>query len=139
MKTVIGLFVCVLLAGMVPAVSAVTVDISSPQEGGILAPGDTIELAVTVTNDSESADIAVLTLDVLAGDGEPGNIPGINHKPIRIRLAPGESKSINLELVLPEYKKLPSGSYDISISASVKGLISGTQASDSVSLLMVKP
>ena len=67
MKAVIGLFVCVLSLCLVPAVSAVTVDLSSPQEGTALAPGDTLELALTVTNDSNAPDLVVLVMDVQVG------------------------------------------------------------------------
>jgi hypothetical protein len=139
MKAVIGLFVCVLSLCLVPAVSAVTVDLSSPQEGTALAPGDTLELALTVTNDSNAPDLVVLVLDVQVGDGEPGNIPGISHKPIRIKLGPGQSVTKNLELVLPDYKKLLSGEYAITLSVEANGLLSQTQASDTIALLLVKP
>ncbi len=147
MKTVVGLFVCVLLAAFVPSVSAVTVDLSSPQEGTTLAPGDSLEVALTVTNDSDAVDTVVVVLDVqvnekVPGDGipvpAPGNIPGISHKPIRIKLAPGQSVTRNFELVLPDYTNLPPGDYNMTIIADASGLLSKTEASDSVSLLMVK-
>ena len=150
MKNLIGLVVCVLLASFVPsALADVTVDLSSPQEVITLAPGDTIDLALTIANDSEEElDLVVARMDVqvnekVPGDGipdpAPGNLPGISHKPIRVKLAPGDSQTINLELVLPDYKNLPAGDYDITISVVAKGLVSGTEASDAVSLLMVKP
>ena len=148
MKVVIGLFVCVLSLCLVPAVSAVTVDLSSPQEGTALAPGDTLELALTVTNDSNAPDLVVLVMDVqvgagVSGDGvpepAPGNIPGISHKPIRIKLGPGQSVTKSLELILPAYKQLPAGEYAITISVEANGLLSQTQASDTIALLLVKP
>ena len=43
------LFLFFLLAATVP--EAVTIDLSSAQEGGVVHPGDTVELTVTVTND----------------------------------------------------------------------------------------
>ena len=139
MKTVTALFVCMISLGLVPAASAVTVDLASPQEGMTLTPGDVLELALTVTNDTEDPDLVVLVLDVQVGSGEPGNIPGISHKPIRIKLAPGASVTRNLELVLPLYKQLPAGEYAITISVEAKGLISQTQASDTIAFLLVKP
>ncbi len=143
MKTLTGLFVCMLLAGLVPAASAVTVDLSSPQEGATLAPGDTLELALTVANDSTWLDLAIVMMDVEVTTTDPnapapGNIPGISHKPVRIWLAPGKSVTRDLELVLPDYKKLPAGEYAVTISVEVLGVISQTQAGDSVSFLMVK-
>ncbi len=148
MKTVIGLFVCVLLVTLVPAVSAVTVDLSSEQEGTTLAPGDALALSLAVTNDSEGLELVVAVMDVEVGDGvpgdgvpnpAPGNIPGISHKPIRIKLGPGESVEKIFELILPDYKQLPAGEYAFTISVVVKGLVSQTEASDTVAFLLVKP
>ena len=68
MKTGIGMIVCLLLASLVPAASALTVDLSSPQaqeEGVTLAPGDTVELNLDITNDSESIDMVVLRMGVV--------------------------------------------------------------------------
>jgi hypothetical protein len=147
MKTVIGLFVCVLSAILVPAVSAVTVDLSSPQEGMTLTPGDALELGLAVTNDSEGLELAVAVMDVevgdsVSGDGvpepAPGNIPGISHKPIRIKLGPGESVEKLFELVLPDYKQLPAGEYAFRISVVVKGLVSQTETSDTLVFHLVK-
>ena len=139
MKTGIGMIVCLLLASLVPAASALTVDLSSPQaqeEGVTLAPGDTVELNLDITNDSES--MVVLRMGVV-GKGPIGNLPGISHKPIRILLAPGESVTKTFELVLNEYKGLPAGEYEITLSVFAKGLISKSEwVSDTVNLLMVK-
>lgn len=135
------MIVCLLLASLVPAASALTVDLSSPQaqeEGVTLAPGDTVELNLDITNDSESIDMVVLRMGVV-GKGPIGNLPGISHKPIRILLAPGESVTKTFELVLNEYKGLPAGEYEITLSVFAKGLISKSEwVSDTVNLLMVK-
>lgn len=147
MKTVIGLFVCVCALILAPAVSAVTVDIASPQEGMTLVPEDTLQLSLTITNDTNEPELAVMVLDVQVGDGEPndgipeqpGNIPGISHKPIRVKLAPGESVIKDFELVLPPYKQLPAGEYAFTISVEAYGLRSQTQDSDMIAILMIKP
>lgn len=148
MKAVIGLFVCALLGIVAPGVLAVTVDLSSEQEGTTLAPGDALDVALTVGNDSEAIELAVAVMDVQVGDGvsgdgipqvAPGNIPGISHKPIRIKVGPGESITKIFELILPDYKKLPAGEYAFTISVVVKGLISQTEATDTLAFLMVKP
>jgi len=150
MKTVMGVLVCMFLMGLVPAVSAVTVDLSSPQgvevEGVELAPGDAIELTLVIGNDSEDMELVIAVLDVqvdkVPGDGvpepAPSNIPGISHKPIRIKLGPGESVEKIFELILPAYKQLPAGEYYFTISVAAKGLISETEATDSITFLMVK-
>jgi len=146
MKTVMGVLVGMFLMGLVPAVSALTVDLSSPQEGVTLAPGDALELALSVANDTEDLELAVAVLDVqvdkVPGDGvpepAPSNIPGISHKPIRIKLGPGESVEKIFELILPAYKQLPAGEYSFTINVAAKGLISGSEAADSITLVMVK-
>jgi hypothetical protein len=146
MKTIIGVLACV-LSVMIPTAAAVTVDLASPQEGLTLAPGDAIELELTVGNDSEGLELVVSVMDVEVGDGvpgdgipdpAPGNIPGISHKPIRIKLGPGESTTKVFELVLPRYKQLPAGEYAFTISVTAKGLISQTEAADTLAFLMVK-
>lgn len=147
MKTVTGLFVCVLSLSLVSTVSAVTVDLSSPQEGTTVAPGDTVELTLTVTNDSEEVEFVIAFMDVevgdrVSGDGipepGPGNIPGISHKPIRIKLAPGESTTIDYELVLPDYSNLPTGTYAFTISIEANGLLSKTESSDTLEFFLEK-
>jgi len=147
MKTAIGLFVCVLSLSLVSTVSAVTVDLSSPQEGTTVAPGDMVELSLDIANDSEAFELVIAFMDVevgdrISGDGipepGPGNIPGISHKPIRIKLAPGESTTIDFELVLPDYAKLPVGTYAFTISVEASGLISQTDAGDTLEFLLVK-
>lgn len=147
MKTVMGVLVCMFLMGLVPTVSALTVDLSSPQEGVTLAPGDALELVLAVANDTEDLELAVAVLDVqvnekVPGDcipePAPGNIPGISHKPIRVKLGPGESVEKIFELILPAYKQLPAGEYYFTISVAAKGLISGSEASDSITLVMEK-
>lgn len=137
MKTGIGVLMCMFLLGLVPAASALTVDLWSPQEGVALTPGDAVELNLDITNDSESIDLVVLRMDVV-GKGPIGNLPGISHKPIRIVLAPGESVTKTFELVLNKYKNLRAGDYNIAISVEAKGWISQTLASDTIELLLVK-
>jgi hypothetical protein len=102
-----------------------------------LAPGDAVELNLDVTNDSDWIDLVVMRMDVV-GKGPIGNLPGINHKPIRLLLAPGESVTKTFELVLNKYTNLPAGEYEITLSVAAIGLISETEASDTVSLVMVK-
>lgn len=148
MKAVFGLWAVIVALSLAPAVSAVTVDLASPQEGTTLAPGDALQLSLTVNNETENPDLVVLVLDVQVGSGvpgdgvpepAPGNIPGISHKPIRIKVAPGASVTRTLELVLPLYKQLPAGEYAVTITVEAVGLISQIQSSDSVSFLLVKP
>ena len=136
MKTLVGLVVCIASLSMVPAASAVTVDLASLQEVP-LVPGDTLGLSLTVANETEAPDLAMLVMDADIADG-PNNVPGISHKPIRIKLAPSASETKTFELILPLYKQLPAGEYTITISVTAKGLISKTESSDSISFVMIK-
>lgn len=137
MKKVMLLAVCLFVLAFVSKASAISVDLSSPQEGVTLAPGDSLELGLTVTNDSDAPELAVMRMDVV-GKGSIGNIPGISHKPIRLILAPGESVTKVFELVFPDYKLLPAGEYIIDIEVIAYGRVTGTEATDSITLVLVK-
>lgn len=137
MKRVMFMAVCLFVLAFVSEVSAITVDLSSPQEGVTLAPGDSLELDLTVTNDSDALELAVLRMDIV-GKGSIGNIPGISHKPIRLILAPGESVTKVFELVFPDYKLLPPGEYIIDIAVIAYGRVTETEATDTITLVLVK-
>lgn len=147
MKSRVTLWVCVLAMGLVPSASAVTVELSSPQAGETLEPGDTLEITLTVTNDTDEPDQVVSVLDSQVtvknpGDGipdpGPGNIRDISHKPIRIKLGPGESVTRHIRLVLPDYSQLPAGEYAATVSVESDGQYSRTTAGDSFSFTLKK-
>ncbi len=123
----------ILLFGTATA-QAVTVDISSPQEGTEVQPGAAVEMTVTVTNDAEIKDCVVVTLKLV--------VEGIQHPVaakgwIRLKqLAPGESVTRTIELTVPANLELE-GPTPATIEATASGKKTGATASDSLSLTLV--
>jgi hypothetical protein len=122
----------ILLFGTAVA-QAVTVDLSSPQEGTEVQPGATVEMTVTVTNDAAIKDCVVVTLKLVAD--------GIQHPVvakgwIRLKLEPGESATRTIALVVPADLKL-SAAVPATIEATASGKKTQTEATDSVSLTLV--
>ena len=115
------------------AAQAVTVDLSSPQEGTEVQPGATIEMTVTVTNDAEIKDCVVVTLKLVA---EGIQHPVVAKGWIRLKLEPGETATRTIALVVPETLEL-SGPVPASIEATASGKKTQTEATDSVSLTLV--
>lgn len=115
------------------AAQAVTVDISSPQEGTEVQPGAAVEITVTVTNDAEIKDCVVVTLKLV--------VEGIQHPVaakgwIRLKLEPGESVTRTIELTVPADLELE-GPTVATIEATASGKKTGTTDSDSLSLTLV--
>jgi len=113
---------------------AVTIDLSSPQEGDVLGPGDTVELTLTVTNDTPKKDIVfvwfTMTLEV-EGLEEP--IVLGKARPLRLKLDPDESITKTLAATIPEFlPDLPFGLIDVTIEATAEGKKSKTTDTDSV-------
>jgi len=126
-------FLCQLLAVGVTTVQAVTVDISSPQEATEVKPGDTIELTVTVTNDSPDRDCVAVTLKLVA-DGIKH--PVVARGWIRLKLEPGETVTKTIALTVPADLQLP-GPVAATLEAVATGNKSGTQDTDSLSITLV--
>src|SRR5436189_1377523 len=94
-----GALGCVLAFGATTA-SAVTLDITSPQAGTVLHPGDTIDVTVTVTNDTDKPDIIGLVLrHTLTVNGHTFLLGTANR--VRFRLGAGQSVSNTLEFTVP--------------------------------------
>lgn len=129
-SVVLGL---ILLFGTAAA-QAVTVDLSSPQEGMEVQPGATVEMTVVVTNDAEIKDCIVVTLKLV--------VEGIQHPVvakgwIRLKqLQPGESVTRTIELTVPADLELE-GPTPAAIEATASGKKTETSATDSVSLTLV--
>ena len=124
------LFVCVLcpvfVMGAAPA-KGVTIDLSSPQDGGVLYPGDTAEVTITVTNDTPKRDHILVTLKVIA-DGAVVMDLGKT----RLKLKSGEvwSQTINVTVPPDEPITEPVVATLVGVAASRRA---HTEVSDSVS------
>lgn len=122
----------VLLFGTAAA-QAVTIDLSSPQEGMEVQPGAIVEMTVVVTNDAEIKDCIVVTLKLV--------VEGIQHPVvakgwIRLKLQPGESVTRTIELTVPADLELE-GPTPATTEATASGKKTETSATDSVSLTLV--
>jgi len=128
-SVVLGL---ILLFGTAAA-QAVTIELSSPQEGAEVQPGATVEMTVVVTNDAEIKDCVVVTLKLV--------VEGIQHPVaakgwIRLKLQPGESATRTIALTVPANLELE-GPTPATIEATASGKKTETSASDSLSLTLV--
>lgn len=139
MKTLTVLLAVGLGLMMTPMVSAVAVDLSSPQDGTSLHPADTLELTLSVSNDGEAPDQVIMIMDAEVAAGGPNNIRGINHKPLRVELEAGAVVTESWELVLPYYRDLTPGSYAVTISVQVFSTATGEETSDCITFTLVKP
>ncbi|MFH0980061.1 MAG: hypothetical protein V2A79_00795 [Planctomycetota bacterium] len=132
-KLLCAIGLCAFFAVGATTTQAVTVDISSPQEGTEVQPGGTIELAMVVTNDTEVRDCIAVTLKLV--------VEGIQHPVVargylRVKLQPGESVTETVALTVPADLNLP-GPAPATVQAEATGKKSGTTDSDSVSLTLV--
>ena len=128
-SVVLGL---VLLFGTAAA-QAVTVDLSSPQEGTEVQPGATVEMTVTVTNDAAIKDCVVVTLKLVT---EGIQHPVVAKGWIRLKLEPGETATRTIALTVPDTLEL-AGPVPATIEAAASGKKTATSAVDSVSLTLV--
>jgi len=115
------------------AAQAVTVDLSSPQEGTEVQPGATVEMTVTVTNDAAIKDCVVVTLKLVA---EGIQHPVVAKGWIRLKLEPGETATRTIALTVPDALEL-AGPVPATIEAAASGKKTATSAVDSVSLTLV--
>ena len=119
--------------GAVPAAQAVTVDLTSPQEGGTIHPGDTLSITVTATNDSAETDkIKVSVAFMVTIDGERFVFTRAH---VRMELEPGQTASQTLTVVTPTNLPL-TGPAPVLVRGKALGNTSGTQASDTLALTM---
>jgi hypothetical protein len=126
-KLMFASVLCAAFAMGATSAQAVTIDLSSPQEGQVLHPGDAVEATVTVTNDTASKDVIHVTFTATAL-----GYPVTGQAKIRLKLAAGESVTRTIGAVIPADLQLP-GPVEVTITGVAVGKISGTQASDSIS------
>lgn len=115
------------------AAQAVTIDLSSPQEGAEVCPGEAVELSVVVTNDTAECDCVVVVLKFVA-DGIKH--PVLTRGYIRVKLQPGESVTKTVALTVPADLELE-GPVAATIQAEATGKKSQTEAADSLSITLV--
>ncbi len=111
---------------------AVVVDLSSSQAGTTLVPGETVDLTLTVTNDTAANDVVYVQLSMTIQVGEQ-TFTLDKAKPFRLKLGPEESFTKTVEVTIPNLGfDLLAQPVSITITATAEGRTSETTATDSV-------
>ncbi|NIP27568.1 MAG: hypothetical protein GWN67_23595 [Phycisphaerae bacterium] len=114
---------------------AVVIDMNSPQDGLTVGRGDTIQMTVKLTNDTDIKDVVNVRFRMtLTGDDKSIVLQG---RPMRLRMEPGQELEWTVETTIPEFlPPLPTGPIDIVIIGRAEGLKSGTESNDTVSFIL---
>jgi uncharacterized protein YfaS (alpha-2-macroglobulin family) len=130
MRKIVYCLVALAVVGIgASTVQAVAIDLSSPQEGTVLHPGDTVSLTVTVTNNSSRRDLITVT-GTAAVSGI--TVPGPLTYSIQLNLKAGEVYTQTFSGTIPADYQL-GNPVSVTLTAVAVGKKSGTTASDSVS------
>lgn len=128
-KMMYAAILCSVFAVGATTAQAVTIDLSSPQEGTTVYPGDMVELTVEVTNDWDKRDIVHVELTITIGDRYAAK------GRLRMRMAPGEVITQTISAVIPE--QLPvTEPMPVTLEAVAIGRRSKTEDSDTISLTL---
>jgi hypothetical protein len=112
---------------------AVQIDLTSPSEGGVVAPGDEVEATVIVVNDTDEKDIVHVTFDLTVEiAGQPVYAATAKR---RMKLAAGETVVETILVVVPEVE-LPAPAL-ATVDALAKGRKSKTEDADSLSVTVI--
>jgi hypothetical protein len=132
LKRLIPCAVALLALGLwVPHAQAVTIDLSSPQEGGTVHPGDMVEMTVTVTNDWDKKDIIHVFFDLTVEVGGEPMIVGQAKR--RLKLEAGETVEETMAVEIPAELPIMEPAV-VTIDALAIGRKSQTEDSDTLSL-----
>ena len=123
---------CLALVMGTTSAQAVTIDLTSPQAGQTVQPGDTVEVTATVTNDTAKKDnISVKGSATVEGM----NINLQATAKFRVKLGPGESYSQTFSETIPA--DLPiTEPVTVTIQAVATGKPSKTEDSDSLWIIV---
>jgi hypothetical protein len=105
---------------------AVQIDISSPQEGQVIEPGDWVEMTVTVTNETDKKDIIIISFDLTVEIGGQPVFTGAAKR--RMKLKAGETVEETIGTTVPELPLTEEA--DVTVEATANGRVSKTEDSD---------
>jgi uncharacterized protein YfaS (alpha-2-macroglobulin family) len=132
-KTISAVAVVLLLGLWTGSAQAVELDLTSPQEGGVIYPGDWVEVTVTVTNETDDKDIIHIDFDLSVEVGGQTVFTGSAKR--RMKLAAGETVQ---ETIGTEVPVTPlTAEADVTVDATAKGRKSKTEASDSIFMTLM--
>ncbi len=132
-KAILAVALCPVFVWGASVAQAVTIDVTSPQEGAEVQPGGTVEMTVTVTNETAMKDcIAVVFKLTVEGIKHPVVTRGY----LRLKLEAGESVTETVALTVPADLQLP-GPTPATVEITATGNKTQTSDSESVSLTLV--
>ena len=115
---------------------AVTLDITSPTDGSVFGPGDTVVFAMTVTNDTDDKDVIFIMIQATIEINGRYN-SSESAKPFKVKLDAGKSVYNMSSLTIPEnLPEPPIGQITITLEATAVGKKSKTQSSDAVTVIL---
>ena len=125
---------CPILVWGATMAQAVTIELSSPQAGEAIQWGDTVDLTVTITNETDIRDVVTIRLDTIAiVKGKPTVLA--RSRTMRLKLPPGEVQTKTTQLTMPN--RLPEGTTGIIIRASALGLQTETSSTSTVAFTVI--
>jgi hypothetical protein len=107
---------------------AVEIDLTSADEGGVIYPGDWVEVTVTVTNETDRKDIVHINFDLTVEVAGETVFTGAAKR--RLKLAAGETVQETIGTEIPVTPLTEEA--DVTVDALAKGRVSKTEASDSL-------
>jgi uncharacterized protein (DUF58 family) len=114
---------------------AIDIELSSPDEGATVYPGDEVEMTVSVTNDWTKKDIIHIRFELTADIGGEPVLVGTAKR--RIKLPAGETLVETMGAVVPD---LPfTGQAEVTIEGTAVGKKSKDQDTDTLLLTVESP
>lgn len=132
-KTLTAAAAVLLLGLWAGSAQAVEIDLTSADEGGVICPGDFVEVTVSVTNETDKKDIVHIDFDLTVEVGGQPVFTGAAKR--RIRLAPFDTVEETLGAEVPVTPLTEEA--DVTIDATAKGKKSKTEASDSLFMTLL--
>ena len=132
-KTISAAAVVLLLGLWTASAQAVELDLTSLDEGGVIRPGDWVEVTVTVTNETDDKDIIHIDFDLSVEVGGQTVFTGSAKR--RMKLAAGETVSETIGTEVPVTPLTVEA--DVTVDATAKGRRSKTEASDSIFMTLM--
>ena len=127
-KTIAAVAVLLAFGLWASSAQAVEIDLTSADEGGVIYPGDWVEVTVTVTNETDKKDIVHIDFDLTVEVAGETVFTGAAKR--RMKLAAGETVSETIGTEVPVTPLTEEA--DVTVDATAKGRKSKTEASDSI-------
>ena len=128
-KTIAAAAVLLAFGLWASSAQAVELDLTSPDEGGVIYPGDWVEVTVSVTNETDDH----IDFDLIVDVGGETVFTGSAKR--RMKLAPGETVEETIGTEVPVTPLTEEA--DVTVDATAKGRKSKTEASDSVYMTLL--